>query len=395
MHKDLFGSKIAEALASLPPEWDALRCLTHLRRTFPPELAREAAQLHSLQERCKARIGKDLLPFLRDPGSQQISAPRIAQQRAKRISELTPNSHVWDSTCGLGMESVHLSLAGHQTISTDLCPITLAYAAANLRHHALPEWVLQADATGDAVRTSHVLIDPDRRPKGTRTLDPREWSPSLSTSLEVLQRHAGGVAKLPPSMDIPPEWDKQHAVHWVSLAGQLLECTLWTGDWAPEPGRSAILLGKGGQEFAYAGTPEEISACTPDEAKEIRFLADPDPSIVRAGLLGHLARAQGLKPLAPRLGYLGGDSPPSSPFLTGFRVRASSALDRKKIRRMLGEHDIGPIQVRQRGHDEPSEVLERKLRGPGSQRGILAVARLDRGRWVYLLEPLTGPGDPN
>ena len=394
MHKDLFGSKVEEALTGLPPEWDAVRCLTHLRRIFDPELAREAARLHDLRERCKGRIGKDLLPYLQDPGSQQVSAPRIASQRAKRISKLTPNSHIWDSTCGLGMDSLFLGLAGHQTVSTDLCSETLAYAIANLRHHDLPAWALRADATGKAVGTPHVLLDPDRRPNGKRTLDPRAWSPSLAATLEVLARHEGGVAKLPPGMEIPMEWPTQHAIHWVSLAGQLLECTLWTGDWAPEPGRSAILLARDGQDHEYQGPLTDVPACTPEQAKEVRFLADPDPSIVRAGLLGCLAKEQGLKPLAPRLGYLGGDQLPDSPFLTSFRVVASSPLDRKKVRRMLAEHDIGPIQVRQRGHDEPSDLLERKLRGPGSQRGILAIARMDRGRWVYLLEPVIAPGDP-
>ncbi len=289
MHKDLFGSKIEEALAALSADWDAVRCLAQLRRDFPPELAREAAQLHSLRERCKPRIGKDLLPFLRDPGSQQISAPAIAKQRAARITALTPASQIWDSTCGLGMESLHLGLAGHQTISTDLCPITLAFAVANLRHHGLPAWAARADATSKAVRATHVLLDPDRRPQGIRTLDPRDWSPTLAATLEVLVGHAGGVAKLPPGMEVPPEWFQKHTVHWVSLAGQLLECTLWTGDWAPEPGRAAILLTKSGDVIEYKGEPLDITACTPEEAKSVRFLADPDPSIVRSGLLGALA----------------------------------------------------------------------------------------------------------
>jgi hypothetical protein len=286
------------------------------------------------------------------------------------------------------MESLQLGLAGHRTLSTDLCPTTLAFAVANLRHHGLPAWSAQLDATGLAVRAPHVLIDPDRRPGGRRTLDPNAWSPSLATSLEILGRHEGGVAKLQPAMDIPEDWAEQHEVQWISLEGQLLECTLWTGDWVQEPGRTALLLSKGGAEFAFTGSPEESQACTPDQAKTIRFLADPDPSIIRAGLLGRLANQQGLRPLAPRLGYLGGDQPPESPFLTGFRVLGSSPLDRKKVRSLLGEHDIGPIQVRKRGHDEPSEVLEKKLKGPGRRRGMLAIARLDASRWVYLIEPI-------
>ncbi|MCA9000663.1 MAG: hypothetical protein KDB61_01985 [Planctomycetes bacterium] len=384
-----------EALAGLEPGLDPVRCLAQLRRVFPPELAREGARLHSLRERCKSRLGKDLLPFLRDPGHQQVSAPRIAEHRAARISALTPHSHIWDSTCGLGMESLHLGLAGHGVVSTDLDAETLQFAAANLRHHGLRPWTVRANALESGIRAPHVLIDPDRRPGGFRTLNPDAWSPTLSQTLALLARHQAGVAKLPPGMDVPGDWDRTYALHWISLEGQLLECTLWTGAWAPSPGRTAVLLGKDGRHFEFTDSPQSTTALTAEGARSISFLADPDPSIVRAGLLGRLAAGQGLQPLAEKLGYLGGEHPPTSHFLTGYRVLASCALDRKKVRRMLAEHDVGPIQVRMRGHDEPAETLERKLKGPGRHRGMLAIARLDGGRWVYLIEPEPRPSDPD
>ena len=118
----------------------------------------------------------------------------------------------------------------------------------------------------------------------------------------------------------------------------------------------------------------------------MRYIADPDPAIVRSGLLGLLASQQQLAPLAPRLGYLGGDQPPNSAFLRAFRVLDVVSLDRKKVRKMLREHDIGPIAVRKRGHPEPAEVLARKLRGDGARRGELLIARLDSGHRAYLVE---------
>ena len=42
--------------------------------------------------------------------------------------------------------------------------------------------------------------------------------------------------------------------------------------------------------------------------------------MIRAGLLGTLATAEGLAPLGPGLAYLGGDTAPCSPLLTGYEV---------------------------------------------------------------------------
>jgi hypothetical protein len=58
----------------------------------------------------------------------------------------------------------------------------------------------------------------------------------------------------------------------------------------------------------------------------------------------------------------------------------------KRVRRLLAEHDIGTLQVRKRGHPDTAEALARRLRGPGSRHGQLAVARLERGHLAYLLE---------
>ena len=54
---------------------------------------------------------------------------------------------------------------------------------------------------------------------------------------------------------------------------------------------------------------------------------------------------------------------------------------------MLGKHGIGPVRVKKRGHPDPPSVLERRFRGPGSRRGRLVVARLERGHHAYLVDP--------
>ena len=117
------------------------------------------------------------------------------------------------------------------------------------------------------------------------------------------------------------------------------------------------------------------------------WIAEPDPALIRSGLLGALAHEQGLAPLAPEIAYLGGDHPPHSPFLRGYEVLGGAPLDRRRVRRLLAEHDVGPLVAKKRGHPEPAEALAKRFRGSGSRRGWLLVARLEGGHRAYLVNP--------
>jgi hypothetical protein len=67
-------------------------------------------------------------------------------------------------------------------------------------------------------------------------------------------------------------------------------------------------------------------------------------------------------------------------------VLGSVALDRRRVRALLGEHDVGPLTVKKRGHPDSAEALARRLRGPGRRPGLLAVGRLERGHRAWLLD---------
>jgi hypothetical protein len=62
------------------------------------------------------------------------------------------------------------------------------------------------------------------------------------------------------------------------------------------------------------------------------------------------------------------------------------------VRRMLGALDIGPITVKKRGHPDPAEELARRMAGPGSRHGLVAVVRLDIGHFAVALGPEVGAG---
>ncbi|MEZ6003674.1 MAG: hypothetical protein R3F33_05765 [Planctomycetota bacterium] len=380
--------KIAALLATLPEGASGPALLDRLRRELEPELAREVAALHESRQRSKARLGLDLLPFLRSGSASQCTAPAIARHRARTILERSGASHIWDATCGLGMEAICLALAGHSVIASDHNLETACFARANLRSHGLETPVIVADGAGDAVAFEYVLLDPDRRPNGQRTLDAEKWSPAWSRCLAQAARARGAAIKLPPTWKPGPEAPEGAEWHWISTPQGLLECTLWLGAWATQPGHHALRLPAEGDPIHYHARPTRVEALDPAEAQQPAFLYDPDPALIAADLLGSLAAETGLAPLAPELGYLAGPRRVEHGLLRGFEVLDACSFKPKLVRAMLGAHGIGPVRVRLRGHQEAPEVLAQRFRGPGKGTGELAVARLDAGRRVYLIRPL-------
>jgi hypothetical protein len=389
----LFGAEVVRVLAGLLDSAPAVAVSENLRRRFGPDLGRRIATLHSLQHRAKSRFGNDLPPFLTEAGLEQATHPRLASHRSDVIDSQIGHSRVWDATCGVGVDGRALARGGHTVVLGDRDAFTVRCARANLEHDGRRAWAVRADATTRAVDADVLLLDPDRRVGGKRSLDPEAWSPSLSAAVRAAEAYPAACLKLAPAIDptLLPPWPAD----WVSVDGNLSEVTLWAGRLATrDPRVRAVVALRGDAPPArFEAVPERVEAWSPEQAAEVPWLVVPDKGLLRSDLLGALANAEGLRPLAPRLAWLGGERPPTSPLLAGFPVLASCTLDRKRVRAMLGEHDVGPIAVRKRGHPDPAEILERRFQGPGRRRATLAVGRLERGHRAWLLGPVQEPGD--
>lgn len=404
----LFGAEVERALGSMPENEHGLRALTQFREKLGDELGRRAARLRELRIRSKSKFPAGWLPFLTPMGLEQSTPCAVARVRARRIGERVGAAWTWDATCGIGADAVALRELGIPVAASDRDPEAIGCARANLLRGTGPTAVVaRADAAHSPIRADYVLVDPDRRAGGRRSLDPERWSPSLATALAVARGHRGACIKLPPAFDVdlagelPGRWSEvldglAHSWHWVSRRGELCEVSLWTGDLAQTATprtREASIAHESGREECLSGEPERIGALTDEQLGRIAWLAEPDPSVIRSGLLGLLAREQGMAPIAPRSAYLGGASRASTPFLRSWRVLGRATLDARKVRALLRKHDVGPLTVKKRGHPDSADVLAKRLRGKGSRRGLLAVARLERGHIAFLLEPAEGQGD--
>jgi SAM-dependent methyltransferase len=385
-----------------PPPRDALARGAWLRRFLAPDEAARAGEQLELRARAAARFAQAERLWLTSAGLEQATHPHVAAARAREIAELRPSSPtrprlVLDATCGLGGESAALVDAGFAVVAADRDATTARCARHNLAvWGASAATVVVADALAEPLRSASralLVVDPSRRAAGRRSLDPREWSPAWPALAERLVRFAGACVKLAPGVR-PEELDAALPVglprrwQWTSRAGELAELCLWTDALAVGPGRTALLLGRDGEERARFAGP---SARAPDgeplaEPLAAAWIAVPDPALVASGLLGPVARAAGLAPLGSGIGFVGGPAPAGVPGLRDLAVRGACRLDRKAVRRLLGEHDIGPVRVLARGLSESAGELEQRLAGPGTGRGLLVAARTDSGRCVWLVD---------
>ena len=391
------NARVEAALERLAPDWDALKVSHALRREFPADIARRAAELWELRGRAKARFPSGQLRALTRKGLEQATREAVARERARRIVRAVPGALVFDATCGLGGDATALVDAGARVLAADLDEATARCASTNLEGLGCRGRVLQADAAFPplaAPSEAFWLVDPDRRAAGQRSLDPRDWSPTLRRVLALLPRFRGACVKLPPSFDVtrlegelPSEL--RRAWQWTSFERELCEVALWTGAALEgESGeREAVALSAAGPSARLAGPPATVAALEPEALGALRWLADPDPAVVRAGLLGNLAAELGLQPLDPHIAYLGGEHRPVSPFVRAWPVLGVAPADRRKVSLLLGRLDIGAVDVMKRGHSETGEVLARRFRGRGARRGLIAFARLDSGHVAIVLDP--------
>ena len=408
--------KAAELLAAGELPVDPLLARRKLAGRVPDEVARAAIELADLRRRAAPKFRDPDSMWLTRKGLEQSTRLAVADWRASEVARLDPGARVWDRTAGLGADCLALARAGLVLVASELDPLHAACCRANLATAGVEAPVRCGDSLRQDEPCDLVVLDPDRRPAseigeggrpggGRRRLDATAFAPPVRTWPTALGAGRGGWIKLPPGLDpavLEAElgtWleDTPHRWTWIEEAGDLCELTLWTGALAPpeEPHRAAVRLNGGIHRLAADG-PAPFPGPSPDP-DAVTLLAEPRPSVLRAGLVELAAEraGHGLAALDPEVAYLAssesGPAPDPNPFLDLFRVVASSPLDRKRVRRLLAEHDIGALTVKKRGLPETAEALGKRFRGKGSRPGLVVVTPTPSGRRLYLVERISMP----
>ena len=380
------GLRLLESLPEAESTADVARTVSRLRAAgHSPDLVSAVVGQARLRARARAKFGEfaDRLLFTR-AGLEQATRMPVAAVHAGRFRSAGIR-RVADLGCGIGGDALAFAAAGLHVLAVDADEVTAALAAYNLAPFREEAEVRHGRAEDVALEPGDgVWIDPARRTAGhteTTRVAAGEWSPPLDWVFAVAAEHPTGV-KLGPAFDrdaIPEGTEAQ----WVSVDGTVVELALWSGVLArPDVGRAALVLREGAAHELTA------AADAPDEpVRELgAFVHEPDGAVIRARLIGEVARSLRAGMLAPRVAYLTGDAALQSPFAATFRVRETLPFEEKRLARALRERGIGTLEIKKRGVDVDPAALRGRLGLRGDDSATLMLTRIGAKRLAILAD---------
>jgi len=373
----------------------AARAVMRLRAEgHSPEFVSAVVGQARLRTKGAAKFGEfaDRMLFTR-AGLEQATRLGVAARHAGRI-RAAGIAHVSDLGCGIGGDALAFAGAGLRVTAVDADEVTAALAAYNLapfgsdaevRHGFAEDHAPSASAGPEAgAESSAVWLDPARRTAGhseTRRVTADDYSPSLDWAFALAARIPTGI-KLGPAHDrdaIPVDVEAQ----WVSADGDVVELVLWSGELAREGVRRAALVMRGDRAH-------ELTAPADAEDAEVReigaYLHEPDGAVIRARLIGDLARSLDAGMLDPHIAYLTSDAPADSPFAASFRVREVLPMNPKAIGSALKKAGIGRLEIKKRGVDVDPAAFRKKLNLRGSAEATLILVRIGDRRHAILAD---------
>ncbi|MFF2487674.1 SAM-dependent methyltransferase [Microbacterium sp. NPDC058062] len=380
------GLRLLDAMPPVDSSDDVARTVTRLRRDgHSPDLVSAVVGQARLRTRARAKFGDlaERMLFTR-AGLEQATRLGIAARHAARFRD-AGFTRVADLGCGIGGDALGLAGLGLRVTAVDADEVTAGIAAYNLAPFGADAEVRLGTAEDtDLDGIEAVWLDPARRTAGhseTARTRPEDWSPSLDWVFDLARRMPVGV-KLGPGLDrdlIPDEVEAQ----WVSADGATVELVLWSGALARPGVRRAALVIRGDQ--AHEMTAETDAADEP--ARELgAFLHEPDGAVIRARLIGDVARTLEAGMLDEHIAYLTSDAALTSPFVSTFRVREVLPADEKALGKALRERDIGRLEIKKRGVDVDPATLRTRLKLRGSAAATLLLTRIGTRRTAILAD---------
>ncbi|GGE82594.1 class I SAM-dependent methyltransferase [Mycetocola zhadangensis] len=319
-----------------------------------------------------------------EAGLEQATRLRVAALHAGRFGA-AGLSRVADLGCGIGGDAMAMAAMDLDVTAVDADEVTATVASYNLAPFPTAE-VRHARAEDvDTSAFDGLYFDPARRTSGhtntTRLTRPEDYSPSLDVVFHRAETMPVGV-KLGPGFDrslIPADCEAQ----WVSVDGQVVELGLWFGALArPGVRRSALVIDVDGtHELAAAQDSDDVDVQPLGE-----YLYEPDGAVIRARLIGDVARSLNAGMLSPGIAYLTGNEHVHTPFASAFRVLERFPLDERTLKRELAQREIGTLEVKKRGADIDPAVFRKKMALRGSQSATLFLTRVDNKHAALLCE---------
>jgi SAM-dependent methyltransferase len=222
-------------------------------------------------------------PIVSNKEGLQLATPEIvAEYIAKRLK----TDIIADLGCGIGGQVIFFARVCRKVYAVDKDPEKLEYARENCRIYGVDnvEFILGdalSDEVKDKVSDADIIFSDPARPLSEKERTLETLKPPITEIIRIYSDIIPDLAfHAPPQM--PPERLKLDCEReYLSLNGQLNRLTLYMGS-LKCCDRSAVVL-PGGERLCLSGAPEmrESSLC--------EYVYEPEPSVIKAGLLDELA----------------------------------------------------------------------------------------------------------
>src|SRR5262249_20139991 len=144
---------------------------------------------------------------------------------------------------------------------------------------------------------------------------------------------------------------------FISVDGELKECCLWFGDMRTN-GRRATVLPAG------ASLAADVPADAEPAGPPLAYLYDPDPAVVRSGLVADLGRLIGARPIDPDIAYLTSDRHMVTPFARCYAIDEAMPFHARQLGERLRALNVGIVTMTKRGSAvDVDELRKWKLTG--------------------------------
>lgn len=376
---------LAAAAAGGPREADYLAQVQRLARRFPEPLARLAVEQAILRRRAGAKFAAaGQMYFTREALEQATSEP-LAGQHATRFAG---RPLVLDLGCGIGGDTLALARRA-PVVAVDRDALRLTLLKANAEALGLSGRIhpLQADLRAWAWRVPRgaaAFSDPSRRKAGRRVYMTGNYEPPLALLLSWREAISDMGIKVSPAIERREAEAAGGETEFVSYQGELREAMLWFGGLRTALWRATVLP-DGAMLTDEVGDPP-LGQSGPRE-----ILYEPDPAVMRAGLVRGLGAMLGAWQLDPTIAFLTADRYTRTPFARPYRVLETLPFGMRRLRQALRARGVGSVVLKKRGSPVDTQDLGRRLRLEGPAQATVILTRVAGTPVAILADPLSAP----
>lgn len=375
----LGSAAIAAARDLNPTEESFLSCLTKLHQQFDSDLAKAALETVILRKKAGTKFSHADSMFFTRAGLEMASGEIVSRYRAKRFGKF---DRVADLCCGIGGDSIGLASISnlHSLISVDLDPLHLELAKLNLAAYNARADFIQADlAKEKPPRADAYFFDPSRRAAHKRIFSVKDYQPPLAL-IESLSPKSVGV-KISPGVKMSEIENYDCEVEFVSVEGELKEAALWFGDLNTIRRRATLLR----PDHDPLHLTEDLSLVSPlSISSPLSFLYEPDPSVLRTGLVTTLARQIDAQQIDADISYLTSQRLTATPWARVFFIEAAMPFSQKRLREKLRSMNVGRVTIKKRGSPLDVDDFARSLKLKGDEERIIFLTHVKGEAWVLV-----------